>query len=694
MKFFDNIIQKFLIDPLFTEIRDGVELSGYDSKQKYLQDKIDILEHNRDQLISMAKKIEILTDKLALNKNDLHFSEQKYKDLVEHSKDIIFLLNEDCSFSYVSPALLDICGYDPEDLIGKHLPKDWISKKDYKNLTHKLQLLSSRELDYIVFESEFKCKDEKIIYIELTAFSIISNILKGIQGIVRDTTEQKNYERKILDNEIFLNSIINNIPIPVFFKDNNGYYNLTNKAFEDFVGKSKEELLKCTPYDITEEKFAQIYHKVDMELLQGLKYKKFTTQFQHIYGQLSDIIVHRASLCNTEGDFIGSIGAIQDITELKQIELALRESEEKYRTLVENLPIPIYRVTPGPIGKFIHVNEALCKLFSLSKEELLETKICNFYKDPDRRKDFSDTLIEKGCVTNFEEELVLPNGSMVNVVISARAIQDNDQVYFDCSLLDVTRECRIRQRYKHLFDNMLDAVAIYKVENDQFIFVDINQTGENWDNIKKEDIIGREVSEVFPGVEQFGLLPVLQKVWETGIPEKLETSLYDDGKYCGWRENIVYKLPHQEIVAIYSDETERMTALLKLQKNNQILESILESQTDCIARCDLNRKILYANKAYLRFFCGTEEMSNDCRCLQDFLNSVYPEDLQKVEKTMEQLLRIIPHHQTLDCRALDHKGNVKFFHWEAYGILDDKGNVIEIQGIGRDILDQVRKRIK
>jgi PAS domain-containing protein len=84
----------------------------------------------------------------------------------------------------------------------------------------------------------------------------------------------------------------------------------------------------------------------------------------------------------------------EEIEERKQAEKALRESEERYRTLVENLPIAVYRNTPGPKGKILVGNPAYYRMFGFdSEEEFKHFSVADFYVSPKERKAFSDNLL-------------------------------------------------------------------------------------------------------------------------------------------------------------------------------------------------------------------------------------------------------------------------------------------------------------
>jgi PAS domain-containing protein len=117
-------------------------------------------------------------------------------------------------------------------------------------------------------------------------------------------------------------------------------------------------------------------------------------------------------------------------------------------------------------------------------------------------------------------------------------------------------------RYKGVVEHTINGVAVYQAVNDgeDFTFVDFNKSAERIEKIKRDQVIGREVSEVFPGVKEFGLLEVMKSVWASGKPEHHPVAHYKDQRIAGWRENFVYKLPSGEIVAVYSDETERKQA--------------------------------------------------------------------------------------------------------------------------------------
>ena len=133
-------------------------------------------------------------------------------------------------------------------------------------------------------------------------------------------------------------------------------------------------------------------------------------------------------------------------------------------------------------------------------------------------------------------------------------------------------------RYRSLFDNMGSAVAVYKAEQDgaDFILVDFNAAAEKIDRINRSEVIGHSVFKAFPGIKEFGLFEVLQRVWRTGESERHPVTLYKDDRTEGWRDNHVYKLPSGEIVVVYSDETRRIRAEETARITGERLELVLK----------------------------------------------------------------------------------------------------------------------
>ncbi|MFD1641277.1 ATP-binding protein [Halohasta litorea] len=140
-----------------------------------------------------------------------------------------------------------------------------------------------------------------------------------------------------------------------------------------------------------------------------------------------------------------------DITSQKQ----RQEELERYERLVENLPIGVYRTTPGPEGEFRLVNGGLVDILEgTSREEFQELSVTDIYVDPDERKRFSDQLLEQGSVDGVELRLQTVDGNPVWCEVSGIAVEEDGQTVFELALQDIT-ERKERQQQLAVLNRVL-----------------------------------------------------------------------------------------------------------------------------------------------------------------------------------------------------------------------------------------------
>ncbi len=153
----------------------------------------------------------------------------------------------------------------------------------------------------------------------------------------------------------------------------------------------------------------------------------------------------------------------------------------------------------------------------------------------------------------------------------------------------------LTQRYRGLFENMANGVVVYTArdEGEDFEVVDFNQGGEAIDGVRRQQVIGKRVTEAFPGVEAMGLLDVFRRVWKSGRAETLGARFYQDERSHGWRENYVYKLESGELVAIYRDVTKRK----RYEKKLRLAASVFQHSQEGIIITDPQNNIIDANPA-------------------------------------------------------------------------------------------------
>lgn len=212
---------------------------------------------------------------------------------------------------------------------------------------------------------------------------------------------------------------------------------------------------------------------------------------------------------------------------------------------------------------------------------------------------------------NIAHRLLMQDGRVKYVIERAETIYNaqREPVRSIGTVQDITDLMRLEQElqlresvFRGLFENMSSAVAIYDaVDNgDDFIFRDFNLAGELIENIKREQLIGKRVTAVFPNVIAYGLHAVLQRVWRTGQAEHFPISFYSDERISGWRENFIFRLQSGELVVIYNDVTERKMAEIAIKESREDLQLLLDSMAEGAYGVDNNGNCTFINNAFLR----------------------------------------------------------------------------------------------
>ena len=186
---------------------------------------------------------------------------------------------------------------------------------------------------------------------------------------------------------------------------------------------------------------------------------------------------------------------------------------------------------------------------------------------------------------------------------------DGQVTHYLAVKLDVSEQRQTAQRLAYsenlfysLFDSMSSGVMIYQAVDAgaDFIIKDFNRAAQAMEQVLREAVVGRRLTEVFPGVKAMGLFDVFQRVQKTGAPEHFPVAAYQDARIQGWRENHVYRLPTGEVVAVYDDVTARKQAEQAFQESHQKLFSLLNSMAEGAYGVDVEGNCSFVNQAFLR----------------------------------------------------------------------------------------------
>lgn len=155
-----------------------------------------------------------------------------------------------------------------------------------------------------------------------------------------------------------------------------------------------------------------------------------------------------------------------------------------------------------------------------------------------------------------------------------------------------------KEHFSEMFDHMPSGVAIYQPadKHSDFVFKAFNKEAEKIAQISRNDVIGHRLLELFPNIEKTDLFSALQRVSMTGIEEHIPPIFYKDDAHEGWRENIIYRLPSGDVVAIFNDVTEFKRVEQQIKQERQFLQQLMETSPAGITVVNKNGNISMANR--------------------------------------------------------------------------------------------------
>ncbi|MBX3043599.1 MAG: PAS domain S-box protein [Candidatus Kapabacteria bacterium] len=378
------------VEDIFTRIKNSKdnskELSNTDNKFIFdnnflveeLIEKYLILENDKN-------KLEQENEKLKFQVKRLLKSESKFKRIAESTSDVIFITDLDLIIKYLSPSFSDNFGVPVESALSKRLDEVYPAST-VKAILNKLRVELNND-EFINFannliESDIISNTESIITIS-TNVSFLRNEegnVIGIHGVTRDITAGKKAEKKIIEQRNFISSLIDAIPLPVFYKDINGRYQGCNQEFKEVMGVCNETISGKMPNEIWDFELADIYQMKDRELFENMGVQEYEGDIIDKDGVRRSVIFSKRLYYDVNNQPAGIVGAFVDITERKKNEQMIFNQNSLLNTLINKLQVGIFMVE-SPSGKPVIAN-------NLAKSILGRGIL------PDATKDNLDTIYE------------------------------------------------------------------------------------------------------------------------------------------------------------------------------------------------------------------------------------------------------------------------------------------------------------
>ncbi|KPQ41026.1 MAG: sensory transduction histidine kinase, partial [Candidatus Methanoperedens nitroreducens] len=690
----DNICEDCPVERTF---RDG---KIHRSERKVATDRGDFyfdltsspLRDSNGNIIAGIKVVREITGQKRLEQT-LRESEEKYRRLVETLMEGIWVLDKDANTTFVNPRMAQMLGYTVDEMLGKHL-FSFMDEQGRENAMRYLERRSQGIKEQHDFE--FVRKDGTRIYASLETSPIVdeNGNYSGAIAAIADITERKRTEEKLREGEQFLESIFASIQDSIGIIDSDMNIIRVNKMTESWymhamplVGKkcfkayhNRKERCELCPARETLKTGKSAYKEVPRHGPGGKQ-----VGWAEIYSYpLNDMIT---------GQMNGVIEYVRDITERKRMEEEIKQSEEKYRLLIENIQEGVFVIQDA---KMVFVNKAIAAISGYSIEEIIGMDFHSFVAPEDlemvqdryyRRQRGEDVSSE------YEFHVLRKDGEKTLVNMSVGIVTYLGRVASMGILKDITEQKRAEklikeseEKYRNLVELTTDIIYMTD-KNSKHVFM--NDAGLRILEASPEEVIGHHWSKCIYPEDREKSVQKFREMIENG------TDVFDfenryiskSGKVINVLHNIrILRNEKGEVIGtqgIARDITERERSAEALRLSNLVVEN---SQTVLFRwKAQKGWPVEFVSNNVVQFGYSAEEFLSGALL---YVTIIHPGDLERVLKEVRTHSERGDDRFRQEYRIIAKNGAV---HW-----IDDRtvierekdGNITHYQGIIIDITER------
>ncbi len=435
-------------------------------------------------------------------------SEERFRSAFENAPIGVALVGTDARYLRVNGAMCDMLGYTREEMLGKTSPE----------LVHPDDLEVSRERLRQTLEGEISSYDLERRYVRADGSTVwhstsVSLIRDGrgepshFVCLHQDITDHKEAEERLRDAEEKYRTVVEQIPAATYVQD------ITHDLATTFVSPQIEEIIGYTPQEYTSapDFWVNILHPEDRDRVLEedartdatgeafeVEYRMFAKDGRTVWVHDQAVIIR-----DEEGRPMLWQGFMQDITERKQAEEELKESERRFRSTFEDAPIGMSLASLE--GRYLQVNQAFCDMLGYSEEELLSKRTREVTHPEDRglTSTRNQTLLEGKISRDLvQKRYIHADGSVVWAISSLSLVRDSkgEPAYFVGQYQNITERKRAEEALKEseeFFRALYERVhhPIYLLDED-LNFVDVNPFTCEFYGYTREEFKRMNISDI------------------------------------------------------------------------------------------------------------------------------------------------------------------------------------------------------
>jgi PAS domain S-box-containing protein len=247
------------------------------------------------------------------------------------SPDMLCVVGFDGCFKRINPAAEKILGYSPAEMVGK-LFIEFVHPDDREATLKEAESIAAGN-NTVGLENRWRCRNESYKWIAWTVSPCCEEEL--IYGIGREITDRKEIEAALLESNILFENVIESTGDSIFVKDTQSRYLLLNSTAASIIGLPKSEIIGKKDAELFPLEIADMLVENDRRIWQSGIEETLEEVVKDSEGNILTFLSTKSPLRDRAGNITGVVGVARDISDRKQAEIALQQSEEKYRCLIE-----------------------------------------------------------------------------------------------------------------------------------------------------------------------------------------------------------------------------------------------------------------------------------------------------------------------------------------------------------------------
>lgn len=556
-------------------------LRRFDGDYRWMQDhgvpSFDKQGHYQGYVGTLASIHELKQTEQALRE-----SEQKYRTIIDTSAEGYWLLSlPDLVIHEVNQTLSRLLGFADYEMLGQPA-ENFVSPAQRSFFHRQMERLAKHAQQ--TYEIDLQDRHGELISSQMNVtlqYDELGYPLR-IFAFIMDIRVRRQAEQARQAHLDFLQMLMDNIPNPVFYKNEQGVYLGCNRGFEQYVGRSKQYIVGYTAVDLFSPEIAEEHNRADEILKQGRQGQIYESRMVHADGEWRELVIYKTLFQHLEGGLI-LLGTFYDITERKQAEAALSRTLTEYQAILDNALIGIAFL--GEDRRIRQVNRKFEEMFNYSESELLGHSTAFLYanlQDYIRLGEEAYPRLADGGTYCGEVNMKRGNGKLFYCRLLGKAVMPEDiSQGFVWSLEDITEQRRAEEELRMaatVFDTSNEAILVTDHENR---IITVNPAFTRMTGYRKDEVMGKNPRILSSGQqgEEF-----YREMWES-----LLTWGYWQGEIWNRRRNgevypewlSIATIRDQEgrpnrHVAVFSDITKRKQAeeIIRYQANYDALTDL------------------------------------------------------------------------------------------------------------------------